>query len=90
MSTPFGKRGFFYECWEHGGPEWMRMGVRATECPRIKPAFLERERRGMGALWFAQEYMGEFVDNGSTLFGSGAVEKAMDDGVELLFRRSEA
>ena len=25
MSTPYGKRGFFYECWEHGGPEWLRV-----------------------------------------------------------------
>src|SRR4051812_4591435 len=27
MSTPWGKRGFFYETWEHGGPEWMRVRV---------------------------------------------------------------
>ena len=25
MSTPFGKRGFFYETWAHGGPEWERV-----------------------------------------------------------------
>src|SRR5262249_9438768 len=22
LSTPFGRRGFFFESWEHGGPEW--------------------------------------------------------------------
>ena len=22
MSTPYGKRGFFWEEWEHGGDEW--------------------------------------------------------------------
>ena len=38
MSTPFGKRGFFYEAWEHGGPEWERVRAAATECPRISAA----------------------------------------------------
>jgi len=35
MSTPFGKRGFFYEAWEHGGGEWERVRATAPECPRI-------------------------------------------------------
>ena len=48
MSTPYGKRGFFWEAWERGGPEWERVRVPATECPRIRPEFLEEERRAMG------------------------------------------
>jgi hypothetical protein len=55
MSTPYGKQGFFYERWEHGGPEWLRVSVKATECPRIGAAFLEEERREMGTAWFQQE-----------------------------------
>jgi len=35
MSTPFGKRGFFYEEWEDGGPRWTRFKITAPECPRI-------------------------------------------------------
>ena len=31
MSTPRGKQGFFYDCWEHGGPGWFRISVPATE-----------------------------------------------------------
>jgi hypothetical protein len=27
LSTPYGKRGFFYEAWRHGGPE-RKKGVR--------------------------------------------------------------
>jgi hypothetical protein len=27
MSTPYGKRGFFYEQWAHGGAEWERIRV---------------------------------------------------------------
>jgi len=85
MSTPYGKRGFFYECWEHGGPEWLRVSVKATECPRIGAAFLEEERREMGAAWFQQEYMAEFVDNGSTVFARDVVEAAIDDEVAPLW-----
>jgi hypothetical protein len=84
MSTPFGKRGFFYECWEHGGPNWHRVRVPATECPRIPSEFLEEERSQMGAVWFAQEYMCEFVDNGATVFSREVVESALDGRVKPL------
>ncbi len=60
MSTPYGKRGFFYETWEHGGEEWERIRVTAGECPRIKPKFLTEERAAMGERWFRQEYECEF------------------------------
>ena len=84
MSTPYGKRGFFYETWEHGGAAWKRVSVPATECPRIPAAYLEEERRVLGALWFQQEYLCEFVDNGMEVFGRGLVEGALDDDLEPL------
>ena len=78
MSTPYGKRGFFYEAWEHEGPEWTRVSVAGPDCARIKPEFLDEERRHMGPVWFAQEYLCEFVDNGMAVFGRDAVERALD------------
>jgi hypothetical protein len=84
MSTPYGRRGFFYETWSHGGAEWQRVSVPATECPRIPAEFLEEERRTMGALWFDQEYLCQFVDSGSSVFGRDSVERAMDDDLEPL------
>ena len=45
LSTPFGKRGFFYEAYVNGGPRWERFKVTAEECPRISRQFLEEERR---------------------------------------------
>src|ERR1035438_5310064 len=60
MSTPFGKRGFFYETWAGGGAEWERVRVPADECPRIGRTFLEEERRTMGERWYHQEYQCEF------------------------------
>lgn len=84
MSTPWGKRGFFYEAWAHGGEEWFRMSVPATECARIGKDYLEEERKAMGSAWFEQEYMCAFVDNGMSLFGRDAVEAALDNSVEPL------
>ncbi len=84
MSTPFGKRGFFYEAWERGGPEWDRVRVTAEECPRISQRFLEEERATMGDRWFQQEYLCEFEDSTSGLFGREQVEQAMTDKVEPL------
>jgi hypothetical protein len=84
MSTPYGKRGFFYESWEFGGPEWERVSVPATECPRIGKDFLEEERRELGAAWFRQEYLCEFVDGTAGVFDRELIEAAVDDSVEPL------
>jgi hypothetical protein len=81
MSTPHGRRGFFYEAWEHGGAEWFRVHGPATECGRIGREFLEEERGVLGALSFRQEYLGEFVDGGAAVFERGLVEAALDDSV---------
>ena len=84
MSTPFGKRGFFWEAWEKGGPAWTRIAVPATECPRIGKAFLDEERRSQGERWFRQEYLCEFVDGTGTVFGRGLVEAALTRNVRPL------
>jgi hypothetical protein len=85
MSTPWGKRGFFYEEWELGGTEWTRVSVTGPDCPRIPKEFLEEERRSLGPAWFAQEYLCEFVDNGMEVFARGLVEGALDDSLEPFF-----
>ncbi len=55
LSTPFGRRGWFYEEWEGGGP-WKRVRVTWRDCPRITADFIAEETRAMGAAWVAQEY----------------------------------
>lgn len=77
MSTPWGQRGFFYDAWTNGGDLWERHSAPATECARISAGFLEEERRELGKTWFAQEYLCEFVDNGTGWFGRGVVEEAL-------------
>ena len=37
LSTPAGKRGWFYDQWMRG-VGWQRISVKSTDCPRIDPA----------------------------------------------------
>jgi hypothetical protein len=34
LSTPYGKRGFIYDCWSRGGDDWLRIEIPATRIPR--------------------------------------------------------
>lgn len=68
LSTPFGKRGWWWDAWSEGGDDWVRWEVPATECPRISPEFLERERRTIPPLFFESEYLCKFVEPDDQLF----------------------
>jgi len=85
LSTPWGKRGAFYEAWQKGGPEWERYRVKATEVPRISEAFLEEERRALGPWHFEQEYMTEFKDTTDSVFPSELIDGAFDASIQPLF-----
>ena len=66
------------------GRQWERILAPATECPRIRASFLEEERRTMGERWFRREYLCEFEDSGSSVFGRDLVERAITELVEPL------
>jgi hypothetical protein len=84
MSTPYYRQGFFYETWENGGPEWFRVKAPATECARIEPDFLAEELEELGEDKFRREYLCEFLDSGTELFGREAIEDAFDGSVRPL------
>lgn len=56
LSTPYGKRGFFYEAWAKGGDDWARIKIPAGGISRISPIFLAGERKALGESWYRQEY----------------------------------
>lgn len=85
MSTPFGKRGHFFEEWTHGGESWERIMIPATECPRISPEFLEEERRALGDWWFKQEYLCVFTETIDQVFPYDLVSAAISCDVKPLF-----
>jgi hypothetical protein len=56
LSTPFGRRGFFYQAWADDGAAWQRVRVTWRDCPRITSTFIEEEQRALGDGWVRQEY----------------------------------
>jgi hypothetical protein len=76
MSTPWGKRGHFFEEWA-SDRAWQREMVPATACPRISPTFLEEEREALGEWWYRQEYLCDFVDGDDQLFTPEMVQAAI-------------
>jgi Terminase large subunit, T4likevirus-type, N-terminal len=73
MSTPFGRRGFFYEEWVGNDPDWTRVTATAEECPRISKRFLEKERTKISEAWFRQEYLCEFTLEAGALFDEAMI-----------------
>jgi hypothetical protein len=88
LTTPWGKRGVFYEEWTEG-EGWERYRVSAEEVPRMRPEFLHQERK-RGERYFAQEYMCEFVETEDQVFSYEDVEAAMNPDVTPLFGVSGA
>jgi hypothetical protein len=84
MSTPWGKRGFFYEAWANGDDVWTRIAVAATECARVRPEVLEEERAAMGDAWFRQEYLCEFVQADDAVFREEDVDACLSGDVPAL------
>jgi len=60
LSTPFGRRGFFWQAWQDDDAAWQRVCVPWRDCPRIGADFIEEERRAMGDAWVRQEYETSF------------------------------
>jgi len=91
MTTPFGKRGWFYDAWQRDG--WHKIaapaaevtrdeagkivGVLASLCPRISVEFLRQELEESGEWWFAQEYMREFRESVDQIFSDADVFAAL-------------
>ncbi len=86
LSTPFGKRGAFYNEWcGAGAKDWQRFEVPAESVPRISPADLESERLALGRWWFEQEYLCKFNDAVDQVFSSTDIERAESDYEVLEF-----
>jgi hypothetical protein len=89
MSTPFGRRGFYFDVWQSGGDAWERISVPATDCPRISAEFLKQELESMSEWRFRQEYMCEFVETVDQIFSYDVIRAAFDADVKPLFTSDE-
>jgi len=90
-STPFGKQGYFYECWENKADRWKVFHVNSVDVMKERKItgewtqelknkqleFLEQEKQDMTALEFGQEYLGEFADDLRQWFDDELIMKCM-------------
>lgn len=78
MSTPWGRRGWWYESIrDRRQSGWVYHEIPATECPRITPEFLAEEYRILGPMFYSQEYECQFVDAAGAAFRSEDVEASV-------------
>ncbi len=87
-STPFGKRGWFFDEFssDKHGPDWLKVKVRADMCARYTPEALEDERREMGDRWYRQEMEASFEDMVDAVFSGDDIDAAMGGAdFEVLF-----
>jgi hypothetical protein len=94
LTTPYGKRGVFFEEWTKGeesspsGIGWERYEVPASECPRISPEFLAEERGSLPARIYRQEYECSFEEIEDQVFSFEDVQAAMTSDVTPLFKEA--
>ncbi len=84
LTTPFGKRGVFFEEWTNGPRAWDRYEVPARECPRITDAFLEEERAALPSWVYRQEYECAFEETDDQVFTTDMIDAAVSADVEPL------
>jgi hypothetical protein len=84
MSSPFGRRGWFFDEWS-GAAAWDRTRITAQECPRISPQFLAEEKASLGERWFRQEYLCSFEEVIDAVFSASDVQAAVDAGAPPLW-----
>ena len=82
LSTPAGRRGFFYNSWNSEG--WEKITVRGDQVPRIGAEFLASELEAMGPMLYSQEYECQFIDAETAAFDSELIRAAFIDDVKPL------
>jgi hypothetical protein len=85
LSTPKGRRGWFFDSWHDDESSWERVRVTTDMCPRISKAFLDDELRALGAQRFAEEYGLEFLEGDDAVFPTAVIDAAFTDDVARLW-----
>jgi hypothetical protein len=84
LTTPAGKRGWFYDAWTKS-EDWTKVRVAAADCPRISTAFLEEELRELGKGRFDEEYNLVWRDDDEAVFPVAVIEAAFSADVRPLW-----
>jgi len=82
LSTPWGRDHFFYRAFMD--PNYSVHRVKSSECPLIKPEFLEEMRRNMTDQTFCMEYEAEFVETANAYFPQDLIRGCVDPASDFL------
>jgi hypothetical protein len=85
LSTPMGRRGWFYDEFV-GETKWTRIRITADMVGRISPEFLREEKESLGEEWYMQEYFCEFRDLLGACFRQADIDACLVDDVAPLFQ----
>lgn len=85
LTTPKGKRGFFYEAWSGGDPMWKRVKIVAKDCPRITPEFLAEQLKLLGPTRYAEEFECEFIDDETSAFSTDLIDAMFNNDLRALW-----
>lgn len=77
LSTPHGKRGFFYEAWANE-EDWLKVEITADQCPRLTRQFIQEEKRIFPRWFFEQEYYSFFAEGISSVFKAEDIDAALN------------
>jgi len=86
LSTPAGKRGWWFSAWTDGGDRWDRVEIPATVSPRISVEELEEARLDLPRWEFEQEYLCMFGDTVDSVFSTDDIDRALTPAITPLFR----
>ena len=75
-STPFGKGGFFYDSFTDD--DYLQFHVSSEDCPRISKEFLLKQKKKLTKMEYAQEWLGEFVDEFQQYFPTALIKSRMN------------
>lgn len=75
LSTPFGKGGYFYNA--SMDEDYLQIHVSSEDCPRISRDFLKKERARLTKSEYAQEYLGQFIDDWNQFFKTDLLQQRM-------------
>lgn len=75
LSTPFGRSGYFAESFKDS--TFKCFHVSSEECPRISKEYLAQMKERMSKREYAQEFLGEFVDELMQFFPDDLIKKCM-------------
>ena len=85
LSTPNGRRGYFFEQFTSNDKSWKRILVKSSECPRISPEWLAEQLREMGPSRYAAEFECAFLDNDEAAFSTAIIDAAFTSEFKALW-----